>query len=196
MLIPMRQFCMGQGECNFGDAHVFFFDPLGSSVSMLSSNNQLLALHNGCQEVVSKGGLDRFVRLSWSSITLTFNTLEANIKNQQLSRGSKPLNARQYVTGKMFMKSQTSARRIKNSISALLYRGAENFNLRGLFGRPRAVIIVEISQLATRCVHSSIFVAYPCCRPPVRRPHLPYKMAFQHYQSHSLLTDKCGLSDK
>ena len=98
--------------------------------------------------MVSKGGLDRFVRLSWFSITLTFNTLEANNKNQQLSRGSKPLNARQYVTGKMLMKSQTSARRIKNSISAL-YRGTENFNLRGLFGRPRAVIIVEISQLAT-----------------------------------------------
>ena len=56
---------------------------------MLSFNNQSLALHNGCQEVVSKGGLDRFVRLSWPSMTLTFNTLEANDKNQQLSRGSK-----------------------------------------------------------------------------------------------------------
>ena len=56
---------------------------------MLSFNNQSLALHNGCQEVVSKGGLDRFVRLSWPSMTLTFNTLEVNDKNQQLSRGSK-----------------------------------------------------------------------------------------------------------
>ena len=73
---------------NCGDAYVFF-DPLGSSVSMLSSNNQALALYNGCQEVVSKGGLDRFVRLTRSSITLTVSTLEAKIKNQQLSRGSK-----------------------------------------------------------------------------------------------------------
>ena len=56
---------------------------------MLSSNNQALALHNGCQEVVSKGGLDRFVRLTRSSITLTFNILEANNKNHHLSRGSK-----------------------------------------------------------------------------------------------------------
>ena len=85
------------------------FDPLGSNVSILSSNNQLLALHNGCQEVVSKGVLDRFVRLSQPSITLTFNTLEANNKNQQLSRGSKLVNAHQYVTGKTLMKSQTSA---------------------------------------------------------------------------------------
>ena len=90
------------------------FDPLGSNVSILSSNNQLLALHNGCQEVVSKGVLDRFVRLSQPSITLTFNTLEANNKNQQLSRGSKLVNAHQYVTGKTLMKSQASARRIKN----------------------------------------------------------------------------------
>ena len=85
------------------------FDPLGSNVSILSSNNQLLALHNGCQEVVSKGVLDRFVRLSQPSITLTFNTLEANNKNRQLSRGSKLVNAHQYVTGKTLMKSQTSA---------------------------------------------------------------------------------------
>lgn len=56
---------------------------------MLSSNNQLLVLNNGCQEVVSKGGLDRFVKPSRSSITLTFNTLEAHNKNQQLSRWSK-----------------------------------------------------------------------------------------------------------
>ena len=77
-----------QKKCICGDAHVFF-DPLGSSVSMLSSNNQLLAPHNGCQEVVSKGGLDRFVRPIQSSITLTFNTLGENNKNQQLSRGSK-----------------------------------------------------------------------------------------------------------
>ena len=104
------------------------FDPLGSNVSILSSNNQLLALHNGCQEVVSKGVLDRFVRLSQPSITLTFNTLEANNKNQQLSRGSKLVNAHQYVTGKTLMKSQTSARRIKNSISTL-FRGAECFRL-------------------------------------------------------------------
>ena len=79
------------------------FDPLGSNVSILSSNNQLLALHNGCQEVVSKGGLDRFVRLSRPSITLTFNTLEANNKNQQLSRGSKPLNTRRHITGNTLM---------------------------------------------------------------------------------------------
>ena len=104
------------------------FDPLGSNVSILSSNNQLLALHNGCQEVVSKGVLDMFVRLSRPSITLTFNTLEANNKNQQLSRGSKLVNAHQYVTGKTLMKSQTSARRIKNSISTL-FKGAECFRL-------------------------------------------------------------------
>ena len=78
-----------------------FFDPLGSSVSMLASDNQTLALHDGCQEVVSKGGLDKFVRPALSSITLTFNTLGANNKNPQLSRGSKTLNARQYVTGKI-----------------------------------------------------------------------------------------------
>ena len=110
-----------------GETYVFF-DPLGSSVSVLSPNTQLLALYNGCQEVVSKGVLDRFVRLSQPSITLTFNTLEANNKNQQLSRGSKLVNAHQYVTGKTLMKSQTSARRIKNSIPTL-FRGAECFRL-------------------------------------------------------------------
>ena len=46
-------------------------------------------LNNGCQEVVSKGGLDRFVKQFQTSIRLTFNTLEAHNKNQQLSRGSK-----------------------------------------------------------------------------------------------------------
>lgn len=71
-----------------GDAHVFF-DPLGSWVPMLSSNNQSLAPHNGCQEVVSKGGLDRFIRQALSSIALTVNTLGANNKSHQLSRRSK-----------------------------------------------------------------------------------------------------------
>lgn len=66
-----------------------FFDPLGSSESMLSSNNQSLAPHNGCQEVVSKGGLDRIIRLTKFSITLIVNTLGTGDKNQQLSRGSK-----------------------------------------------------------------------------------------------------------
>ena len=66
-----------------------FFDPLGSGVSVLSPNTQPLASHNGCQEVVSKGGLDRFARPTLSSITLTVNTLGAGNKNQQLSRGSK-----------------------------------------------------------------------------------------------------------
>ena len=56
---------------------------------MLSSNSQTLAPHNGCQEGVSKGGLDRFVKPTQSSITLTVNTLGENNKNQQLSRGSK-----------------------------------------------------------------------------------------------------------
>lgn len=78
-----------------------FFDPLDSSESLLSSDCQALAIYNGCQEVVSKGGLDRFARPTRSSITLTFSTLEAKIKNQQLSRGSKTLNALQYVTGKI-----------------------------------------------------------------------------------------------
>lgn len=73
---------------NCGDTYVFF-DPLGSSASMLSSNSQSFALHNGCQEVVSKGGLDRFIRQALSSIALTVNTLGAGNKNQQLSRGSK-----------------------------------------------------------------------------------------------------------
>ena len=85
-----------------GDTYVFF-DPLGSSVSMLSSNNQSLAPHNGCQEVVSKGDLDRFIRPTQSSITLTFNTLGAGNKNQQLSRGSKPLNTRRHITGNTLM---------------------------------------------------------------------------------------------
>ena len=48
---------------NCGNAYVFF-DPLDSSESMLASDNQTLALPNGCQEVVSKGGLDRFVKLT------------------------------------------------------------------------------------------------------------------------------------
>lgn len=78
-----------------------FFDPLDSSESMLASDSQALALYNGCQEVVSKGGLDKFVRPTRSSITLTVSTLEAKIKNQQLSRGSKTLNARQHLTGKI-----------------------------------------------------------------------------------------------
>lgn len=56
---------------------------------MLSSNNQSFALHDRCQEVVSKGGLDRLVRPTRSSITLTVNTLGENNKNHQLSRGSK-----------------------------------------------------------------------------------------------------------
>ena len=56
---------------------------------MLSSNNQALAPHNGCQEAVLKGGLDRFVKPFQTSIRLTFNTLEAHNNNQQLSRGSK-----------------------------------------------------------------------------------------------------------
>lgn len=73
---------------NCGDTYVFF-DPLGSSESVLSSNSQSFALHNGCQEGVSKGGLDRFVRPTQSSIALTVNTLGAGNKNQQLSRRSK-----------------------------------------------------------------------------------------------------------
>ena len=84
---PRRRFKWNE-MANCGDTYVFF-DPLGSSVSMLPSNNQSLTPHNGCQEVVSKGGLDRIIRPSRSSITLTFNTLGAGNKNQQLSRGSK-----------------------------------------------------------------------------------------------------------
>ena len=84
---PRRRFKWNE-MANCGDTYVFF-DPLGSSVSMLSSNNQSLTPHNGCQEVVSKGGLDRFVRPSQSSITLTFSTLGPNNKNKHLSRGSK-----------------------------------------------------------------------------------------------------------
>ena len=78
---------------------------------MLSSNNQLLVLSNGCPEVVSKGGLDRFVTPSRSSITLPFNTLGPNNKNKQLSRRSKTLNVRQHITGNTLMKSQTSDRK-------------------------------------------------------------------------------------
>lgn len=84
---PRRSFKWNE-MANCGDAYVFF-DPLGSSKSMLSSNSQSLALHNGCQEGVSKWGLDKFARPALSSITLTFNTLGANNKNHQLSRGSK-----------------------------------------------------------------------------------------------------------
>lgn len=84
---PRRSFKWNE-MANCGDAHVFF-DPLGSSVSMLSSNSQALALYNGCQDAVSKGGLDRFIRPTQSSIALTFNTLETGNKNHQLSRGSK-----------------------------------------------------------------------------------------------------------
>ena len=98
---PRRRFKWNE-MANCGDTYVFF-DPLGSCVSMLSSNNQSLAPHNGCQEVVSKGGLDRFIRPSRSSITLTVNTLGADNKNQQLSRGSKPLNTRRHITGNTLM---------------------------------------------------------------------------------------------
>lgn len=85
---------------NCGDAYVFF-DPLDSCKSVLTSDSQTLALHNECQEVVSKGGLDRFARPTLSSITLTVNTLGVNNKNHHLSRGSEPLNTRRYVTGKI-----------------------------------------------------------------------------------------------
>lgn len=84
---PRRRFKWNE-MANCGDPYVFF-DPLGSRVSMLSSNSQSFALYNGCQEGVSKGGLDRFVRPSQPSIAFTFNTLEANNKNKHLSRGSK-----------------------------------------------------------------------------------------------------------
>lgn len=84
---PRRRFKWNE-MANCGDPYVFF-DPLGSRVSMLSSNSQSFALHNGCQEGVSKGGLDRFIRRPRSSITLTFSTLGENNKNHQLSRGSK-----------------------------------------------------------------------------------------------------------
>lgn len=77
---PRRRFKWNE-MANCGDTYVFF-DPLGSSVSMLSSNSQTLAPHNGCQEVVSKGGLDRFIRPIRSSITLTFSTLGPNNKKQ------------------------------------------------------------------------------------------------------------------
>lgn len=98
---PRRRFKWNE-MANCGDTYVFF-DPLGSSVSMLSSNSQSLAPHNGCQEVVSKVGLDRFIRPTRFSITLTFSTLGPNNKNQQLSRGSEPLNARRHITGNTLM---------------------------------------------------------------------------------------------
>lgn len=106
---PRRRFKWNE-MANCGDPYVFF-DPLGSRVSMLSSNSQSFALHNGCQEGVSEGGLDRFVRPTQSSITLTFNTLGENNKNHQLSRGSEPLNTRRHITGNTLMKSQTSDRK-------------------------------------------------------------------------------------
>lgn len=84
---PRKRFKWNE-MANCGDAYVFF-DPLDSNESMLSSNSQALALYNGCQEVVSKGGLDSIVRPAHPSITLTISTLEAKIKNQQLSRESK-----------------------------------------------------------------------------------------------------------
>lgn len=84
---PRRSFKWNE-MANCGDAYVFF-DPLGSSESMLASNSQSLALYNGCQDVVSKWGLDRFTRPAHPSITLTFNTLGAGNKNHHLSRGSK-----------------------------------------------------------------------------------------------------------
>lgn len=98
---PRRRFKWNE-MANCGDPYVFF-DPLGSSASMLSPNSQSFALHNGCQEGVSKGGLDRFIRPTQSSITLTFNTLGAGNKNQQLSRRSKPLNTRRHITGNTLM---------------------------------------------------------------------------------------------
>ncbi len=98
---PRRRFKWNE-MANCGDTYVFF-DPLGSSVSMLSPNNQSFALHDRCQEVVSKGGLDRFIRQAQSSIALTVNTLGANNKSHQLSRGSKPLNTRRHITGNTLM---------------------------------------------------------------------------------------------
>lgn len=100
LLVKPRKSFKWNEMANCGDAYVFF-DPLGSCEFMLASDNQALAIHNGCQEVVSKGGLDRFARLAHPSITLTVSTLEANNKNPQLSRGSKTLNARQHLTGKI-----------------------------------------------------------------------------------------------
>ena len=98
---PRRRFKWNE-MANCGDTYVFF-DPLGSSESVLSSNSQSFALHDRCQEVVSKGCLDRFVKPSRSSITLIFNTLGAGNKNQQLSRGSEPLNTRRHITGNTLM---------------------------------------------------------------------------------------------
>lgn len=102
LLVKTRRRFKWNEMANCGDTYVFF-DPLGSSVSMLSSNNQSLALHNGCQEVVSKGGLDRIIRPTQFSITLIVNTLGTGDKNQQLSRGSEPLNARRHITGNTLM---------------------------------------------------------------------------------------------
>lgn len=84
---PRRRFKWNE-MANCGDTYVFF-DPLGSSESVLSFNSQSLAPHNGCQEAVSKGGLDRIIRPTQFSITLIVNTLGTGDKNQQLSRGSK-----------------------------------------------------------------------------------------------------------
>ena len=93
-------------------------------------------------------GSSGYLSLSQPSITLIFNTLEANNKNQQLSRGSKLVNAHQYVTGKTLMKSQTSARRIKNSISTL-FKGAECFRLVRSFrpGRGRESAAISFKHL-------------------------------------------------
>lgn len=102
LLVKLRRRFKWNEMANCGDTYVFF-DHLGSSESVLSPNNQSLAPHNGCQEVVSKGGLDRFVRPTQSSITLTFNTLGENNKNHQLSRGSEPLNTRRHITGNTLM---------------------------------------------------------------------------------------------
>ena len=86
LLVKPRKRFKWNEMANCGDAYVFF-DPLDSNESMLASDNQTLALHNGCQEVVSKGGLDRFVRLTLSSITLTFNKLGANNKTLSCQEG-------------------------------------------------------------------------------------------------------------
>lgn len=88
LLVKPRRSYKWNEMANCGDTYVFF-DPLGSSESVLSPNSQSFALHNGCQEVVSKGGLDRFIKPTLSSITLIFNTLGENNKNHQLSRRSK-----------------------------------------------------------------------------------------------------------
>lgn len=121
---PRKRFKWNE-MANCGDAYVFF-DPLGSSESMLTSDSQPLALHNGCQEVVSKGGLDSIVRPAHPSMTLTISTLEAKIKNQQLSRGSK------YIPVRMF-KNEGSFRLIVPHtcyrLFALRYSFGEDPNL-------------------------------------------------------------------